>query len=352
VLSSQLHRWLNEGRAASTTQRRLKRLADAGLLARIQFHRRDGGGVPMCCELTPAGHGALARRTQHAEHGSDPGGRSAEGAAAAAAAAGGGTVGVGNAGASPARVRHELHVVGWTLALESAIGRACTHRGARESVLSPPTYATGGREVPLGLSGLRMPAGRTAHDFLRTAPSGERVEVDRFDTMRPDATIGVGGVDVLVECDDRPAPGAITAKLERYDHFLAGWALHTRRYGRRLEAVAVVVFVCRDRSRARRLARHADGVLCACRAYAGEYPHDWEYPGRAAIVFVAERDAHEGSLHGYAVPRLPPDVRAAAAHGDASAIELRAEPCEIVHLDLSSIGRRDGAEAGARGPSG
>jgi hypothetical protein len=342
VLSSQLHRCINEGRAASTTQRRLKRLADAGLLARIQFHRRDGGGVPMCCELTPAGHGALAARTQKAQHGSDTAGCSADGAAA-----GGGT-----AGASPARVRHELHVVGWTLAFESAVGRACTHRGARESVLSPPTYATGGREVSLGVSGLRMPAGRTAHDFLRTGPSGERVEVDRFDTIRPDATIGVGGVDVLVERDGRPVPGAITAKLERYDHFLAGWALHTRRYGRRLEAVPVVVFVCRDRSCARRLARHADGVLCACRAYAGEYPHDWEYPGRAAIVFVAERDAHEGSLHGYAVPRLPPDVRAAAAQRDASARELKAEPCETVCLEPSSIGRRDGAEAGARGPSG
>ena len=56
-------------------------------------------------------------------------------------------------------------------------------------------------------------------------------------------------------------------------------------------------------------------MLSACRAYAGEYPHDWEYPGRAAILFAAERDVHEGSLLAYGVQRLPPDVRASALGG-------------------------------------
>ncbi len=52
VLSSQIHRRFNPGRAATTTQRRLKRLSDAGLVRRFQFHRRDGGGVPMCYAIT------------------------------------------------------------------------------------------------------------------------------------------------------------------------------------------------------------------------------------------------------------------------------------------------------------
>ena len=45
-------------------------------------------------------------------------------------------------------------------------------------------------------------------------------------------------------------------------------------------------------------------MLRACRAYAGEYPFDWEYPGRERILFASERDMHEGLLHAYGVPRL------------------------------------------------
>ena len=89
------------------------------------------------------------------------------------------------------------------------------------------------------------------------------------------------------------------------------------------------MFVCRDRTRARECARRADAVLTACRAYAGEYPVDWEYPGREGILFVAERDVHEGRLRAYGVPRLPPEVRVSAAHGDPRAGESAAEPREL-----------------------
>jgi hypothetical protein len=71
-------------------------------------------------------------------------------------------------------------------------------------------------------------------------------------------------------------------------------------------------------------------VLSACRAYAGEYPADWEYPGRTGILFVAERDAHEGLLCGYGVPRLPPGVRVSAAHGDPRAGAAAAEVRELL----------------------
>jgi hypothetical protein len=70
-------------------------------------------------------------------------------------------------------------------------------------------------------------------------------------------------------------------------------------------------------------------VLSACRAYAGEYPSDWEYPGRAAIVFASERDAHEGLLLAYGVPRLPPEVRAATRE-DPRAREVAFEPRELL----------------------
>jgi hypothetical protein len=143
-------------------------------------------------------------------------------------------------------------------------------------------------------------------------------------------TIEAGSIDVLVELDDRRPLGRAAAKLERYDHFLAGWSLHTRRYGRRLEAIPVVVFVCRDRARAREIARLADALLCSCRAYAGEYPHDWEYPGRERILFASERDVHEGLLRACGVPHLPPDARVTAARGDPRAAAAATQIREIL----------------------
>ena len=93
---------------------------------------------------------------------------------------------------------------------------------------------------------------------------------------------------------------------------------------------SVVVFVCRDRARARECARRADAVLRACRAYAGEYPFDWEYPGRERTVFVGERDVHEGLLRAYGVPRLPPEVRVTESHGDPRAGEAAVEKRQLL----------------------
>jgi hypothetical protein len=113
--------------------------------------------------------------------------------------------------------------------------------------------------------------------------------------------------------------------VERWDHFLAGWSLHTARY--RGDARALVVFVCRDGSAARDCALRADGVLRACRAYAGDYAQNWDFVGRQSVVFVAERDVHEGDLSGLGIPALPPDVRASLADessaGDARAVGVR-----------------------------
>jgi hypothetical protein len=341
VLSSQIHRRFNSGRAATTTQRRLKRLSDAGLMRRFQFHRRDGGGVPMCYAITVAGLELLhahERLTALEESDVDtlPGPPSSA---------------VPVEGERRLRqARHDVHVAGWALALERAVdGAPLRLRGARESVLSPPLRSTSEGRMAIGPSDLSLPGGRAPHEFLRTDPTGERVPVERFETVRPDLTIELperlrerigtelgaaegkvvtalgGTVDLLVERDDRLPSGRTASKLERYDHLLAGWSVHTNRYGRRLGAPPLVVFVCRDRARARECARRADAVLTACRAYAGEYPVDWEYPGREGLLFVAERDAHEGRLRGYGVPRLPPDVRLSVAHGDPRARESTAE---------------------------
>jgi Replication-relaxation len=362
VLTTQIHRRFNAARAVTTTQRRLKRLSDAGLVDRFQFHRSDGGGAPMCYLITNLGLELLCAsgRLNSPDDGRDAGAVSGMGKPSAGA--------VARDEHNLRQARHDVHVAGWVLALEGAVGVGArvSVRGPVMSVLSPPLRASVGGPVAIGPSELRLPGGRAPHEFLRTDMGGERVEVERFETLRPDAILelriaageptqapgestrvapGVTRrdrpstapterrhevVDVIVELDDRLAPGPITSKLERYDHFLAGWSVHTRRYGPRRGIIPLVVFVCRDRARARECARRADVVLSACRAYAGEYPFDWEYPGREAIVFSAERDAHEGFTCAYGVPRLPPQVRVSAAHGDPRAGEATAREREII----------------------
>jgi hypothetical protein len=80
-------------------------------------------------------------------------------------------------------------------------------------------------------------------------------------------------------------------------------------------------------------------MLRACRAYAGEYPFDWEYPGRDRVRFVAERDVHEGLLGGYRVPPLPPDVRVSAAGEDPRTAPACALPCSLLDLDTDAAAR-------------
>ncbi len=352
VLTTQLHRRVNAGRAATTTQRRLKRLSNAGLVQRFQFHRRDGGGIPMCYVITTAGRQML----DGAGRIGVPADEELESLRSSRTGARG-----PNGERSLRQARHDVHVAGWALALEGMTGAVRPLiRGPSESVLSPPLRPTPEPRVALGPAELRLPGGRAAHDFLRTTAAGERVEAEHFETVRPDAILalpagpqapstepsGPGSatgaitepaaagarqpaVDLMVEFDDRLAVGRAAAKLERYDHFLSGWSTHTTRYGHRMRALPVVVFVCRDRSRARECARRADGVLRACRAYAGEYPVDWQYPGRNRVLFASERDLHEGLSRAYGVPRLPPDVRVALAHGDPRAAEALAQPRAI-----------------------
>ena len=317
VLSSQIHRRYHPTRSVTTTQRRLKRLAEAGWIARFQFHRPDGGGVPMCCVIRPAGVEVLAGHDRLPPSGGRPEAAAREGEV------------------DLRRARREVHVGGWVGALARCAGEASVRvRGPWESVFSP-TRRDAGRTAALGPGDLRLPGGRVPHDFLRTTAGGEREDVERFETVRADAAVellvpgmdaGNRPVDLLVAFDDRRPTGTAAAKLERYDHFVSGWSVHTRRYGRDLGEPPYVVFVCRDRARARECARSADGVLTGCRAYHGEYPADWQYPGRERILFAAERDVHEGLFVAYGVHPLPPDVRAQRAGGDPSA--RSAEPHE------------------------
>ncbi len=223
-----------------------------------------------------------------------------------------------------------MHVCASALALARALPDETMLRGPLEAVLAPPTRSGGGGRTAIGPADLRLSEGRVPHDFRGATRNGVGGEVDHFETLRPDAVLSTSSRpprDLMLELDDRLASGGLAAKIVRYDHFLTGWAEHTRRYGERRDAEPIVVFVCRSRARARSCAEAADTLLRACRAYAGEYPIDWQYTGRQRTVFVCERDLHEGSLLGYGVSRLPPEVRLTDAHGDPraarAALELR-----------------------------
>jgi Replication-relaxation len=339
VLSSQLHRRVNPTRAVTTTQRRLKRLSDAGLVERFQFHRRDGGGVPMCYVLTARGL-ALLRATDRIEDATH------ESSETSVEQLGGRRRTDGEK--QLRRARDDVHVAGWTLALlASRRDRRFTLRGPARSAITPPMRSTPTGRTTIGPADLRLPDGLVPHEFTRASGGdGEPVEIERFQTIRPDAVVALDAradarpsassaaadgraLDVIVELDDRLATPRGVAKLERYDHFLAGWSAHSPRYGRRREAEPLVVFVCRDRRRAHACAQGADSALRACRAYAGEYPVDWEYPGRERILFVAERDMHEGLRRAYGVPRLPPSVRIVQAGDDPQAGKATVQAREI-----------------------
>ncbi len=403
LLTSQIHRRYNATRALTTTQRRLKRLADAGLLRRLQFHRPDGGGAPMCHTIAPAGLALLAAGERRQTPARAP--VTAADSPVEMSPRGAGKTPLDEAAPRAARataarssdrrlrqVRHDVHVAGWVLAFERALGARVQLVAREHTALSPPQRATPAGRVAIGPGDLRLPGGRTPHDFLRTGAGGARAEVERFETVRPDAVLRAGSVELLIEFDDRlaidetlqPAAGdrsparppaashdsrvgfaaspaglaasrvalpaspaglaasrtalpplpavgsgapaaaatpldSAVAKLERYDHMLAGWSLAVPRFARRGAPRPAVVFVCRHRARARECARRADRLLCASRAYPGEHPHDWLYPGRTAILFAAERDIHEGLLLAYGVPVLPPAVRATVAATAATA---------------------------------
>ena len=306
LLTGQIHRHFNPAKALTTTQRRLKRLSDAGLVDRVQFHRRDGGGVSMCYAIARDGLWLLEARGR---------GSLSPGTAPLSDAADAHGLGL---------VRRHLHVSGWALALMSLAPGSARARGGDASVLHPPK----GQGHVFGPNDLRFPGGRVPHDFLRTEGSGRRTEVERFETIRPDGTIVLSSAhespatELLLDFDDRAGRDRWTAKLERYDHFLGGWSAHTRRQDSRGEVSSHVLFICRDRERARRCAIEADSILGACRAYAGEYPPAWQYPGRERTLFAGERDIHEGVFNAYGVPRLPPSVRAGDLHEDPRGAEV------------------------------
>lgn len=313
ALATQLHRRFFAERSYSTTQRRMRRMSQAGWVRRFQFFRESGASSALVYLVTEEGiaaaRGAVGprgayldpRREWSAPGTEDPAMR---------------------------RARHDLHVNAWVLAAQALLGDTVRSvRGPRGSHVAPPARTVSGERIAYGPGDLRLPGGRTPHGFLRTDLHRRRVDVERFRAIEPDATLELRTqdrerrwhTDLFVELDRTFKPSKNIDKFERYDHMLAGWSLHKDRYTKYLPDPPLVVFICRDQSNAKEFCRAADPVVTAAHAYGGELPSEWPYPARERMYFVAERDVHEGRLAGYALPAHPPDVRVAAADGDEAA---------------------------------
>jgi hypothetical protein len=292
ALSTQVHRRMRPGRALTSTQRQLKRLADRGLVARFQLYRADGGGVPLCCAATSAALELLGIAGRSAPVLGD---------------------------AALARLRGDLHVVGWLLAFEALAGAAVVElMGPGRAAIAPtaPTGATGA----VAPSDVRVEAGLRPRDFLLSGPDGVRRPVERFAPVRPDAVVEVvldraasPHCDLLVVRERFETGGAW---LEHYDHLVSGWWRAVPRYAR-AGAPPLVVVLCRDEARAVQCALDADALLCATLAKIGADPLDWERPGRGRICFADEAEIHRGSLAAWQVPASPPVLR------DGAPAELR-----------------------------
>ncbi|MGI8559253.1 MAG: replication-relaxation family protein [Solirubrobacteraceae bacterium] len=258
ALTSQIHRRFNPDRALTTTQRRLKRLADAGLIARVQFVRAVGGRMALCCASTQAGVDALGIRGRMA---ADPRSRALD------------------------ELRLDVHVVGWLLALERAAA------GALLSVLGPGRP----RLAPFGVSSLaELSLGERLRPRDFVDEHGNSVE--RFGPVAPLAAaevrlVGGATTDLLLVSE----PAATERVLRTYDHLLSGWWRAVPRYAR-TGAPPRVVVLCPDASSARAAATRADPVLCACLAEIGVPREQWSRPGRAGIAFVDAQSIHAASL--------------------------------------------------------
>lgn len=296
ALTTQIHQRLRPGRSLTGTQRQLKRLADAGLIARFQLYRSDGGGVPQCVCATAAAFELL-----------DVTGRAA--------------VVLGDA-ALPG-LRADLHIVGWLLGFEALVG------GALLEVLGPGRAAiVPAGATPLRFADLPLESGLRARDFLISSADGTRAPVERFSPLRPDAVVELvieharsSSVDLLVVRERLERSGW----LERYDHLLSGWWRAVPRYAR-AGTPPLLVVLCAGAQRARECALIADGLLCATLARIGADPLDWERPGRSRIRFADESDVHAGSLAAWQVPCHPPALRAG-------------QPAELLRVELAPLAR-------------
>jgi Replication-relaxation len=192
-----------------------------------------------------------------------------------------------------------------------------------------------------------MPAGHFTVEMLHrgddrvhltdlTTMPGSVVSDERSDApgiIMPDASVRLDGplagrartLNLLLEID-RTARGSYNSeKFVAYDHFLAGWCMKTRRYGRELHARPVVVFVAQNPKAALRLLARADEEMAVGIGLPGQQRDSYQFHGRTHTAFTCMTWLLGGQAYALRMPPLPPGVRGRDTPLDAQAVALLPE---------------------------
>ncbi|MGI8944774.1 MAG: replication-relaxation family protein [Thermoleophilaceae bacterium] len=164
------------------------------------------------------------------------------------------------------------------------------------------------RDRSLRLADLTPAPGLTVH--------GERL--DAPPTLEPDLSVQLQGpvgahravIDLLIEVD-RTGRGAYNAsKYTAYDHFLGGWCLRTRRWGKERHSRPLVLFVAHSPKAMLTLLHAADQAMTLGFGGRGRYePAQFDFPGRAHTAFTNLDWLLAGQALALQLPPLPPHVR-------------------------------------------
>ncbi len=186
----------------------------------------------------------------------------------------------------------------------------------------------------------RLPAhGRRRRRASRSSASRPCAPMRRSRSVA--AVAPAAGVDLLVELDDRLPIGAAAAKLERYDHFVIGLvAAHAALRAPARRTALRRVRVPRPRAGARVRAprrRRPDGVPRLQRRVPAPSGSTRD---ASAILFVAERDVHEGQPRRL---RRRPVAAGGARRAGRAAIPRPARPshgsecCPVARVGASAL---------------
>jgi hypothetical protein len=283
LLLSQIWQEWWPGKDIRATQQRLRRLSQAGWIRRFRLRLASGAHQP---GFVLAKRGFQVARVHRDQHGAFiP--KDARFEERRVSEYGG--------------IVHLLQTNAWVLAYRRVIGHhAADWRGEHEGRLEVPTNVSRGRKVPIGIEDLELDGYRRVRDLV----------TDRFDRVCPDATVTIDmphrgrRFELMVELDRTERPTKNLDKFRRYDALISGWWRALERY-RKMGEPPAVIFVCTDAPHAHAFMRAADREVRGRVARPGTAEQSWPCPGRERMLFVAERDVHEGALRAWKLPVTP-----------------------------------------------
>ncbi len=288
------------GRATSTLNQKVRKLYNAGLVAKadIDIKGRSKGESRLGSVLRLTAHGF---RVGQAEGLIDPEKEWS----------------IPDIGELAITVSHDQHVIAWITALTNLLNEDIVTNNwrtprMRHGVIEPPTINVGRARRQLTPIDLQPPGSSYAFSGAFT-PAGEK---DRFHRLRPDASIEIRVApvhltfDVLLELNLKGKPSHNKPKFAAYDSFLLGWYREKPRY-QHLHGRPVVLFLFTDEQDMRSNAEVADRMLDGRLGVMGTPLNEWYWPGREHIFFALEENVHYGSLRCFALPGLPPKIREA-----------------------------------------